>query len=769
MIKHLLKSTFAMIIMALSVQVHAQNVIHVDVAATGNSDGSSWVNAYNSLHTALSIADTTLTVDTILIAGGTYTPEADLPGYADGRSKSFTLKRNNLAIIGSYDASTGNRDLQNSPTILSAETGDTNIVTDNYRIIFYISGTSVDTIGNILLDGLNFEKGYNDFPYGAYSFNGISQGRNQSGSAIFARMAKVQVNNCQFINNQTIWVGGAVSLFNASMDIANSTFTNNKSYFGGALTSIESGGPLNIDNCVFSENACYQYGDAIYYEISSNYECNITNSTFKNHTTNQSIIFGDAIVHLSGNKMFNNHKSTSLISLNNYYTTNDVFIENNEIYNNTSGTTLLEINYYANTHFNNNIVARNSGYSIFGNNNYGFLIQNSTIADNNLSYLYTGTQALKNSIVSGNTMNNPLNYANMNFSYSYIQGYNDTLNNNINATLVEPMFNTLDTAYTTLNYSLQFCSPLLNVGDTTGIIWSTDVLGNTRLIGAGIDLGAIEKQSDVTAGNYINNATLTAATNNNIALMPTCDDGDWTYYTTLNNVDSIVLSINWGLNNELAKANANVYIYVDSTFTMNANGVDTAVASMKRFWHVDLGNDTLGNDVSLRLFYSAADTQEIIAALTAENYNTISSQWFTTPVSFDPATQVGATTINNGLFTAYAATNGVVNNLPYVEIAGVNGNISGGLFFKGINEDISVKNIADIDIYVSPNPATNTIRLHNLPTKVIGKQATIVDIYGRIIQTIQLTEQTAINIEKLLAGMYQINVNGSGVVKFIKM
>src|SRR5690606_28768294 len=131
MIKHLLKTTFAMVILAISTQVQAQNVLHVDANASGNNDGSNWTDAYTSFHTALIVADSNLTVDTILIAGGTYAPEANLPGYTDLRSKSFWLKRSNLAIIGSYDASTGNRDLQNNPTILSAETGDTNVVTDN--------------------------------------------------------------------------------------------------------------------------------------------------------------------------------------------------------------------------------------------------------------------------------------------------------------------------------------------------------------------------------------------------------------------------------------------------------------------------------------------------------------------------------------------------------------------------------------------------------------------------------------------------------------
>src|SRR5690606_3382749 len=131
-------------------------------------------------------------------------------------------------------------------------------------------------------------------------------------------------------------------------------------FFGGALTSIESRGSLNIDNCLFSENECIYYGDAIYYESSFDYINSITNTIFKNHTTVNPLIQGDAIVYLNGNKIFNNsNKGTNLIYLYNYYNTNDIFIENNEMYNNTSTTTLFSINYNANIYFNNNIVARN--------------------------------------------------------------------------------------------------------------------------------------------------------------------------------------------------------------------------------------------------------------------------------------------------------------------------------------------------------------------------------------------------------------------------
>jgi len=52
-------------------------VIYVDANAGGGGDGSSWVNAYTNLQSALDVA---ITGNSIWVAAGTYKPSTDKTG-----------------------------------------------------------------------------------------------------------------------------------------------------------------------------------------------------------------------------------------------------------------------------------------------------------------------------------------------------------------------------------------------------------------------------------------------------------------------------------------------------------------------------------------------------------------------------------------------------------------------------------------------------------------------------------------------------------------
>src|SRR5690606_15652899 len=113
--------------------VSAQNKMYVDVNATGNNDGTSWTNAFTSLATAVHTANTNLTIDSILIAEGTYYPEKYLTGslYQIDILKNFLITRDNLTILGGFATGGVAYDPSIYKTITSGNIGNPNDSTDN--------------------------------------------------------------------------------------------------------------------------------------------------------------------------------------------------------------------------------------------------------------------------------------------------------------------------------------------------------------------------------------------------------------------------------------------------------------------------------------------------------------------------------------------------------------------------------------------------------------------------------------------------------------
>src|SRR6478735_12674815 len=104
---------FALALLSISFIAQSQTRRYVNHAATGTNNGSSWVNAYSNLQTAIASSAVN---DTLWIAEGTYKP------HATDVNTSFSI--NGLVLYGGFAGGEGSvfaRNILAHPTILSGD------------------------------------------------------------------------------------------------------------------------------------------------------------------------------------------------------------------------------------------------------------------------------------------------------------------------------------------------------------------------------------------------------------------------------------------------------------------------------------------------------------------------------------------------------------------------------------------------------------------------------------------------------------------------
>lgn len=234
--------------------------IYVNQAVAVSGDGSSWANAYKELRDALPAAISCLSVDSVLVAAGNYKPTS-----GTDRTLFFGISRK-LKIYGGYASNgSGIRDVVANPTYLDGNIGAGGSAADNSYHVIAIAGVPADSV---VLDGLNFQNGYNVGIPGFITYNG-QQVNNYwgAGAMISGNAASILFRQCNFASNIAEVAGGAVATYAAS---------DNPSFI----------------NCTFTSNSCNISGGAIYAKINL-----LTNCTFTSNNTNE----GGAIYLQSGN------------------------------------------------------------------------------------------------------------------------------------------------------------------------------------------------------------------------------------------------------------------------------------------------------------------------------------------------------------------------------------------------------------------------------------------------------------------------------------
>ncbi|RZK10673.1 MAG: T9SS type A sorting domain-containing protein [Flavobacterium sp.] len=481
----------------------------VDANATGNNSGTSWQNAFADLQNAINLANVG---DVVFVKSGTYYPtQMILSG--NNRSKTFFINKN-IKIYGGFNG---------TETTLE----ERNIVANTTWLSGDFNGNDTDTNGNGINDFGQGENAYN--VVFAYNLNNTAL---IDGFSIFGGIADGDSTYTFSGLSLSTSHGGGIYNINSNLVVKNTRFINNSASFGGGIANKGTCYP-KIEDCDFNYNFA-SYGSGIYGNDASLITI-INTDFFSNRGSGCLASLNNTVMKATGCKFtYNQGNSGPAI----YNTTGcNTVLMNCIMSNNTASTSggamyntsFSIITLYNTLVYNNHATNGGAVYNVsnsyincinstfYGNNasNKGGAFHCSVSPDNMYMKLY-------NTIIYGNTSpSNPNIFweyytkSNIHVRNSIIQGSGGSTNwaayygtndgNNLDA---NPMF--ISTTQDAENLGLQTASPgidasyniILNLpnGNNSWTSADTDVLGNSRLTGNGVDIGAIE-----TATLNINN------------------------------------------------------------------------------------------------------------------------------------------------------------------------------------------------------------------------------------------------------------------------
>lgn len=257
--------------------------IYVDTTATGNNDGTSWANAYRSLHSAI---ETASVCDTIWVADGVYAPQkrrenSNDPADPFNRDFSYRIEKDFLMYGGFQGNETqlSQRDFKTYKTILSGDIDHNDLNTDGNFIAedaddiqgnnAFIILRPAENVRNLVLDGFYITAGHSSetgvgnansigsgfFGNGGTINNCFFQGHKAGtgGAAMIAVQGVFSINNCVFSGNEADSLGGAVlAAISEDVTFTNCAFYANKSAAGAAVYN--AGAKATFINCTISGN-----------------------------------------------------------------------------------------------------------------------------------------------------------------------------------------------------------------------------------------------------------------------------------------------------------------------------------------------------------------------------------------------------------------------------------------------------------------------------------------------------------------------------------
>lgn len=305
-----MKKLLTLILVLLTAQTQAQTNLYVNAAASPSGTGTSWATAYDNLTTALNAANSGSGAYNIYVAAGIYKPTF-IPTSGIARDATFQIYRNNIKLLGGYNATTGNRDIKNNLTTLSGDIGTIGVTGDNAFHVLTLVNIPTSTTDSVVVEGFLIRDGNADFTstillnqnsVATYRVTGGAIYMNQVFPNVVVRSCDFTANNanyggaigvdgtvsvsqpsimnCKFYSNsayrvamQSISAGGAFFTNRASCLIINCVFNNNlvsgtggNPGYGGALYFTGNGGTNKLINCLLVNNQSLQNGGALWAE-----------------------------------------------------------------------------------------------------------------------------------------------------------------------------------------------------------------------------------------------------------------------------------------------------------------------------------------------------------------------------------------------------------------------------------------------------------------------------------------------------------------------
>lgn len=475
--------------------------LYVNPDAAGNNSGTSWANAYTSLQSAINGANTG---DILFVKAGVYNPTQQIIS-GDNRSRSFYINKN-IKIYGGFngtEATLADRNVAANTTILSGDFNGNDTDTNGNGIFDFGQGENAYFVvlaynldNTALIDGFRIVSGTADgtasFTLGTYSVN------TANGGAINNIASNLIVRNTKFYNNSASFGGGMTNKGACYPKIENCEFTYNYAAYGNSIHANDAS-LITINNCTFTSNR----GSGVLSSLNNTVQ-KATNCTFSyNSGPSGGVLYNNNTcnaVFMNCKMSYNTVSSSGGAIYNTNYST--VTMYNTLIYKNFAvygGAVYNVTNAYVNsincTYYGNNASTQGGAFYCSESPDNMFMKTYNTIIYGNTSpsypnwykeYYTSSNIHVKNSIIQGSGGST---------AWNTFYGTNDGNNLDVN-----PQF--LNTTQDSEDFRLNTSSPgidasynlLLNLpnGNNSWTAADTDVYGNSRLVGAGVDIGAAE-------------------------------------------------------------------------------------------------------------------------------------------------------------------------------------------------------------------------------------------------------------------------------------